>query len=141
METTIHPFEKAGLGKAPFRYIGIEAQEMQYGQRVIGSVGGMTVTTQAGGTCAYCGHYILNMFNVESADGQRFHVGCDCIHKINDAGLIRATQVDQKTLKAAREDARIATAKAALPAAHALRSQPHPNPYHAGQGRTPADYC
>lgn len=27
-ESTIHVFEKAGLGKAPFRYAGMEHQEM-----------------------------------------------------------------------------------------------------------------
>lgn len=135
VETKIHPFEKAGLGKAPFRYVGVVAQEISHGQRVIGSVGGCAVTTKAGGTCAYCHKYILNMFNVESSDGKIFHVGCDCICKV-DAKLAPLVEKDAKKLKADREQARITAAKAALPEAHVLKSQPHPNPYHASNGKT-----
>lgn len=138
--TAIHPFEQRGLGQAPFRYVGIEAQEMSHGQRVLGSVGGCEVTTQPGGTCAYCGQYIVNMFNVESADGQRFHVGSDCIRKV-DAALAAEIAPAIKQRKRDRDNARIAAAKAALPHAASLRSRPHPVPMLAEQGRTLADYC
>jgi len=141
MTTAMHPFERAGLGKAPFRYVGIEAQEISHGERVIGSVGGCQVTTQPGGTCAYCGHYIVNMFMVESAEGRRFHVGCDCIRKVNDSGLVEACKADQKKAKTERALARIAAAKAALADAHRLQNTPHPTPYHAEQGKTRADYA
>ena len=74
--TSIHPFEAAGLGKAPFRYVGTAVQEIGVdGRRVLGHVGGATVTTKPGGTCAYCGTYIVNMFDIESADGNRFTAG------------------------------------------------------------------
>lgn len=132
---TIHPFEKAGLGKAPFRYVGIEAQEISHGERVIGSVGGCAVTTKPGGTCAYCGQYIVNMFVVESADGQRFHVGCDCIRKV-DCDLSAKVDKDVKKMKKAREVNRIKEARENLPQAHGLRNQPHPNPYQASQGKS-----
>jgi|ERR1700738_1102613 len=133
--TAIHPFEKAGLGKAPFRYVGVEAQEMSQGRRVLGSVGGCEVSTTPGGTCAYCSHYILNMFIVESADGNRFHVGCDCILKV-DAKLGVEVSKDVKKLKKDREIARIKNAMENLPQAYSLKSQPHPNAYHAEQGKT-----
>ena len=141
MTTQIHPFELAGLGKAPFRYVGIEFQEISHGERVIGSIGGCAITTQPGGTCAFCGHFILNMFNVESSDGQRFHVGCDCIHKVGDPKLSKAVTADEKKMKSSREDRRIAEAQAALPNAFKLQMSPHPTPYQAQQGKTLANYC
>lgn len=136
----IHPFEKAGLGKAPFRYVGMVDQEISYGQRVIGSVGGIPIMTKPGGTCDYCGQYIVNMFNVVSADGHKFHVGCDCIHKV-DARLEQAIKPDLKKMKAARDKARIEQARADLPNAHLLRNDPHPSPYHAEQGKRLWHYC
>lgn len=135
MCTTQHPFEAKGLGTAPFRYVGVEAQEIRHGSRVIGSVGGCDIVTKPGGTCAYCHKYIVNLFVVESADGKRFHVGCDCIMKV-DPKLSSGVQADLKKNKALREQQRIADAIAALPACQGLRSQPHPSPYHASQGKT-----
>ena len=139
--TKIHAFEQAGLGKAPFRYVGMLHQEISYGERVIGSAGGIPITTKPGGTCDYCGKYIVNIFNVESSDGHKFHVGCDCIQKVGDAGLTKLVKADVKKMKAAREAARIAQAKADLPKAYSLQGQPHPSSYHAGEGKTLAHYC
>jgi len=142
---TIHCFEKAGLGKAPFHYIGMENQNIQYGERVIGNVGGCNLTTKPGGTCAYCGTYIVNMFNVVSADGKYFHVGCECIKKTDDSGLIQLLKNDQKKMAKQRKinklNARIAAAKEKLPVVRGqLSSQPHPSPYFAEQGKTLLDY-
>lgn len=53
-----------------------------YGQAVVGHAGGIPITTKPGGSCAYCGTYIVHMFNVRSADGKVFHVGSDCIEKV-----------------------------------------------------------
>ena len=140
MEIAIHPFERSGLGKAPFRYLGILHQEINYGEAVIGSVGGIPITTHAGGTCDHCGHAIIDMFRVQSVDGKIFKVGCDCINKV-DTKLAAVIKSDAKKAKEAREDARIAAAKAALPIAYALTSQPHPTAWRAQQGDTMGDYC
>lgn len=137
---TIHAFEEAGLGKAPFRYIGIEHQDISHGERVIGSSGGIAITTKPGGTCDFCGAYIVNMFKVESADGNRFHVGCDCIRKVGDAGLKKAIDRDVNQMKRDRDLARIAEAKAALPKAYSLCGKPHPNEYRASLGETLMQY-
>lgn len=63
-----HPFERAGLGQAPFRFIG---------------------ATRGRSSCCYCGTAIATKFFVRSADGQTFHAGCDCIAKTDDPHLIR----------------------------------------------------
>lgn len=139
--TCQHAFEKRGLGKAPFRYIGMEHQEISNGQRVIGSVGGCEVTTKPGSTCDYCGAYILNIFRVESADGQTFKVGCDCVCKVGDAGLEKSIKDDVKKMKAQREKDRIDAARVNLPLARSLMSQPHPNAYQASEGKSMWHYC
>lgn len=105
-EAPMHPFERAGLGKAPFRYVGMEAQDLCYGEAILNRAEyertGIRVTTKPGGSCAYCGQYIIQMFNIESADRKRFHVGSDCVRKIalDDAAL--AKKVDTAARKAAR---------------------------------------
>jgi hypothetical protein len=139
--SAIHPFERSGLGKAPFRYVGLVHQEIAYGEAVVGSVGGVLITTHAGGTCDHCGHAILDMFAVESADGKRFKVGCDCIDKVGDVKGTATLPADVKAAKLARENRRIEAAKAALPTAWLLSGQPHPTKWRAQEGATMADYC
>jgi hypothetical protein len=148
-ETKMHCFEAAGLGKAPFRYLGMQHQEIGYGQRVIGSAGGIPITTKPGGSCEYCGAYIVNMFTIESADGRRFVVGCECVRKTGDSGLIRL--VDEDIKKAEREKRRakklaeVQSAKeyceANLQTASGKLSElPHPSPWLAQEGKTEFDY-
>ena len=144
---TIHCFEDAGLGKAPFAYAGMVDQNISYGQAVIGNIGGCAVTTKPGGTCDYCGTYIVNMFRVTSADGKAFKVGCECIKKTGDEGLIRKVEDavrkmnrnrrEEKKAAALRADQQLCeTAQIGL-----LSSKPHPNAYRASQGETLADWA
>lgn len=134
---TIHPFQAAGLGLAPFRYIGQVHQDIAYGQAVVNSTefraGGPMVTTQPGGTCAYCGHYILHMFNVKSVDGRTFHVGSDCIAKVGGPELARkvakVVSANRKTRAAASADEKIAAARVTLARAGVrakLAAEKHP---------------
>jgi hypothetical protein len=142
--TAVHPFEQSGNGKAPFRYVGIVHQEIAYGEAVVGSVGGCLMTTKPGGTCDYCGQYILNMFRVESADGNRFKVGCDCIAKVDETAPVRNVsqmRADIKRMKAERDLARIIQARANMEHAHSLKSQPHPTAFMASNGKTLHDYA
>lgn len=66
--TTLHPFEQAGLGKAPFRYLGSDEKRTKSGQPA--------------GTCDYCFRGILTCCVIGSADGKSFVVGCDCVRKV-----------------------------------------------------------
>lgn len=76
----MHPFEKAGLGKAPFYYAGYEVKvgpiKLADGMTQIGSPG------QPMGSCDFCGQGIAICVSVKSSDGQRFVVGQDCAEKI-----------------------------------------------------------
>ena len=139
--TTVHPFEKAGLGLAPFRYVGMVHQDIRDGVRHLGeTAGGCYITTNPGGTCDYCGMAIVNMFTIKSADGKTFKVGCDCLAKV-DAKLTVRAKVDVKAKKKAADAARIKAARESLPRAESLRLAPHPTAWGAANGKTMADWC
>jgi glycine cleavage system protein P-like pyridoxal-binding family len=140
--TAIHPFEEAGLGKAPFRYIGaIDQNITQAGTVVIGEYNGVQFETTAGGTCDYCGMAIVNMYRVRSSDGKVFKVGCDCLKKV-DIVNPTALKNDVKKAKDAKADARIAKAKETLRSEAvraALASVPHHAEWAKAKGMTRLD--
>jgi hypothetical protein len=148
--TTIHKFEAAGLGRAPFKFVGMVKQDIAYGQAVVNSeefrAGGILITTAPGGACAYCGTYILNMFNIKSADGKVFHVGSECVQKTGDAGLkkvvaAKVREMDSKR-RHAREAAQLVEGLAFLgrvDVAAFLAATPHPIKFRADAGETYLD--
>ncbi len=117
--TWTHPFEAAGLGKAPFRCVGRESFAAGGGAgpgvRVLGETSdGVRIETSPGTSCDYCGTYIINAFWILSSDARRFKVGCDCVAKTKDAALTKqvkrlvseAAAAKRKARNAARRDAR-----------------------------------
>lgn len=118
-----HRFEVAGLGLAPFRFVGFSVNVIQYSDG----------SSQAGGSCDYCGAGIANECQVQSSDGKRFKVGCDCIAKVGDEGLLQAFKTSPQvrahnrklaSAKAARVTAELsAMIEAAAPE---LAKLPHP---------------
>lgn len=151
-ETGTHVFETAGLGKAPFRFVGMKEQDLCYGQAILNRAEyqrtGILVTTKPGGTCAYCGNYIVNMCDIVSADGKRFHVGTDCVLKAGDAGLRKlvsaAVAKRERAQRAARDARKTAEAKSVLSdetARAKLAALPHPNTYRAQNGATLLDWA
>jgi hypothetical protein len=142
--TTVHKFELAGLGKGPFRFTG------NVTEKTFCACPGAPV--QPGSSCDYCGTGIKFEFWVTSSDGKEFKVGCDCIHKSGDRGLIQQISSAERKLRDAknkaakarkevRKNERIAAAKAKLDFVRgSLASKPHPNQYYADQGNTLLDY-
>ncbi len=142
--STIHRFEKAGLGKAPFHFTG------QVSEKMYCACQGAPV--RPGSTCDYCGTCIRYEFWVKSSCGKTFKVGCDCIHKTEDAGLIQQISKAERQLrdkknaavKAKKQEriaSRVAKAKEVLPSIRGtLASQPHPSRHFADQGKTLLDY-
>lgn len=117
-----HKFEVAGLGLAPFTFQGMEEKVVRYPDG----------TTQAGGSCDYCGTGIRYCCHVESADGKRFKVGSECIAKVGDAGLLKAYKsspqhrAHQRALREAKAKAVSQELRAFIEAnAQWLRSMPH----------------
>ena len=68
-----HPFEKSGLGKAPFSCTHVTENVWDNGDG----------TTKAGGFCDYCGTGIRWEFWIKGsiAGAKQFKVGCDCVAK------------------------------------------------------------
>jgi hypothetical protein len=124
-----HPFETAGLGKAPFRFAGMAQQDRVYGQIVSARMAnGLEITTKPGGTCAYCGQAILRICRVKSADGREFGVGVDCARKVDPALGRKAASATRKAV-AANTRATLAE----LVAANATRLATESHPYAAGR--------
>ena len=74
-----HVFTEAGLGQAPFKVIGYEER----------STG-----------CAFCGRGIKKVSIVKSSDGEVSSIGCECIKKAGDSGLIAGEKLAIKRFKA-----------------------------------------
>jgi hypothetical protein len=87
MVTTIHAFEERGLGKAPFTFV----REIDSG------------SIKAGHTCDFCGTGIRYLEQIKSADGKVFHVGCECVCKTGDKGLVDTVK---RAIRKARAQAR-----------------------------------
>ena len=89
----MHPFEKAGLGKAPFRFVSVQDSRAINGH-------GLT-------SCDYCGTAIRWQFLIESFDGKGAKVGCDCIARVHDHGLLTLAKTAKRNhLSALRREAR-----------------------------------
>ena len=101
-ETKIHRFEAAGLGKAPFRCVGVEHRvgPIKIGEFWVGSPG------QPMGSCNFCGQSIADCFVIRSADAREFIVGCDCVEKTGDIGLKRTLDGEKKKLDREKRRAR-----------------------------------
>lgn len=128
-EGTVHKFERAGLGKAPFHFIRFETRvgPIRYPDGTeVGAPG------QAMGTCDYCGTGIADCYVIRSSDGQEFIVGSTCVGKTGDKGLVNmvkreANRIKQKRTRE-REEKRIAAAREIFPQVReAMATAPHPN--------------
>lgn len=132
-----HPFEKAGLGLAPFRVIGVEERRGP----ITYCVDGVEVTAgapgQAMGCCAYCYTGIAECWEIESSDGKRFVVGSSCVLKTGDKQLAGPVRRHATRLRKERERVRIEKATARLaqhqPTRAALAAQPSPNTMRRGE--------
>jgi hypothetical protein len=112
-EVGIHVFERAGLGKAPFRCVGFD-------ECFIAHPDG---TTQAGTSCDYCHTGIRYTCIIRSRDGRTFKVGTDCVAKTGDAGLIRSYKTHPAVRAAQRAKAQ-AKDKAVIAEWNALFGDP-----------------
>lgn len=138
----LHPFEKAGLGQAPFRLIGVTQNWF--------TVPGVPEATKPGSSCDYCGTGIAYEFWIVSADGKKHKVGCDCILRIHqdDPQLATTAQAHQKRLERdlrhEKEATRIEDARRKLQGKRlraTLDCIPHPYGRQAAQGYSALDWC
>lgn len=132
MVTEIHKFENAGLGKAPYRFVGCNQKWFKMPDG----------TAKPGSSCDYCGTGILNEFWFVSTDGNRFKVGCDCFYKASAKTKIyseveRAERELKRNAKADRDAMVIGEAKVKFEAnPEMFTNKPHPS----FTGKTMRDY-
>lgn len=110
MDNMIHKFEKAGLGKAPFKFVLVQSLPSKtlldrnpesYNNQLRSLV--KSTSGNVGGCCEYCGMPITECYLIKSSDGNTFFVGCDCVAKTGDAGLVKiANEAKNKLIKAKR---------------------------------------
>lgn len=122
MNVIDHPFENAGLGKAPFRLIGMysipspalaEVNPAAYQAELAAMPRDCGI-----GSCAFCGMPLTHNFIIQSADKRRFSVGCDCVDKTGDAKLMSAAEKVELDRKRAIAAAKAAAKRAAQAAAY-----------------------
>lgn len=131
---TRHPFERRGLGPAPYRLVGAETKLFR--------IPGVEGSTKPGASCDYCATAITQVYWVKAADGRRFKVGCECIRKAADKGLISGVKQAESARRRKLAEAKSAAVKAELDAllvdaAGALAAMPHPKGW---AGRTLLDW-
>jgi hypothetical protein len=85
---TVHPFELAGLGRAPFKWGGVT-------EKVFQSAPGEPV--KGAGSCDYCGQGIRYQVEILSADGKRFKVGTDCAARVGGNGIRKRAETWERT--------------------------------------------
>lgn len=105
---TLHPFEKAGLGKAPFRCVGVTTNWYV-------TAGG--AHRQPGGSCDYCGTGILYEYHIVGADGSKFVVGSDCVAKTGGHQHVEGFKKAKSDMLAAKRSAKRAARAAEREAA------------------------
>lgn len=134
--TTVHKFELAGLGRAPFRFVRVERRVYQACP---------DAPIQPGGSCAFCGEGLIECYVIRSSDAREFIVGCVCVYKTDDRGLIdlvkRAANKAKCEAKHARDAARIEACRRMLDndaVWSALEALPHPRGF---AGASLATWC
>jgi len=148
-EVRQHRFETAGLGKAPFRYVGFT--ERRGPEKILDANGNWNglecgAPGQPMGTCDYCGQGIAICCEIVSSDGKRFVVGSDCVEKTGDKGIVVKVKSAVNKLRSekrkASEAKRIAEFAAELETEElraVLAALPHPQAWRAEQGETLLD--
>lgn len=148
-----HPFSFT-LGEGPYKYVG--SYDMS---RAVAAVNNGSKDTAAAfqdaprleaglGTCAHCGHAILNIQIVRRGDGKLYGVGSDCILKVAAEGDVGAVSEMERKIRIAakkkRQDREAAKKEEIKPAFEAalliLDKLQHPNEFIAKQGKTYGDY-
>lgn len=104
----VHPWEKAGLGKAPFKWLGVfEDRGPHRYPQADGTVLEVGAPGQPMGCCAYCGQGIAECHRIRSSDGKEFTVGCDCVRKVEHKGSPVYTQAVRAQKDRANAKARV----------------------------------
>jgi hypothetical protein len=166
-EKQMHAFEKSGLGKAPFNFIGckgheellLEATMRKEATERKGGIAFDVNPGNVGASCQHCGTHIKDLHYFESADGNTFFVGFKCAEKAEEKYYkdlrgggycpeVLKLKVAKRKLASKRRKAREATKLQELAQLLAnetfmvsLEAHPHPNQWRAQKGDTLRNYA
>lgn len=138
---TTHIFQEAGLGTTPFKVVGFEVMKYQACQGA---------PIQPGASCDFCGTPIMNVYWIlgSAPEDQRFKVGCVCVEKTGDRGLInKVLRMERDRKRKARHEAerkrigRLFGLLSLNTIQADLASRPHPLEWRAEQGDTESDWA
>lgn len=91
----MHPFEHTGLGKSPFKCVGVRKNVYQ-------ACPGAPV--QPAGTCSHCGTGIMYEYTIVGSDGSRFVVGSDCVMKTGGESEVEGFRNERLKLERAKRN-------------------------------------
>lgn len=139
---SIHKFEAAGLGKAPFFYRGfVQIPSTEVAEKNPSGYENMMKDIPPAfhcGTCAYCGLAIMNNYLVASSDEKFFSVGMDCIKKIDDIQILKKASTEERFRKKLKLQIQIDEGfKLIEEHRNLLELEPHPH----FEGKTLWDYA
>ena len=146
----VHPFELAGLGKAPFKFVGsyTDIGPKKWVENGVQCESG--APGQPMGSCDFCGTGIAYCFQVKSSDGTTSVVGSSCVEKTFCKGTRVYTEVERvvrarkREQREKRELLKIEQAREWLTVPsirEALAGYPHPSKYRESLGDTRLDWC
>lgn len=92
----MHPFERSGLGTAPFKCVGVTKN--------LFTIPGVPEATKPGSSCDHCGTGITYEYWIVGATGSRFKVGCDCVMKTGGEDQVDGFRAERLKLARARRD-------------------------------------
>ena len=153
-----HIYESAGVGIAPYKFVGIWQYPGQAMQEANPEVYNRAMK-EAPQTknhicgCALCGTYIVNNYLVKDGNSDLWAIGSECISKINGMKEVAAeAKVAKKKIEKAEKrkkaeakefkDTELAKELLADDRIRArLSEQPHPSEHFASQGQTRLDWA
>lgn len=95
----IHKFEYSGLGKAPYRCVGVfELPSPSLAEHNPEAYNNQLKMMPPGfkcGTCSYCGMALKYNYLIVGSDGYKFSVGSECVRKVGDAGLMKTVTKEE----------------------------------------------
>lgn len=110
-ESSHHPFERT-LGPGPYRFVGTFSINIEAGQQGRPYVDPSAVHPRfvtGCGTCAHCGHAILNICQIQVGNGDVYGVGTDCVYNVHlpakeMSAIEKAERERQRKLRAERKE-------------------------------------
>lgn len=116
MENKVHPFEARGLGKAPFKLIGLvelpSPSLAEHNPDAYNNALKMLPRNIPCGTCAHCGLGIKYNYLVESSDGHKHAVGSECVRKTSQKSLICEVAKKERERASEKREEAMAAAQA-----------------------------